>query len=136
VQTEHLRRSKKLSMPTDHNGRLQILSVSYDADLLHARHLLLQNEGYDVISVLGFTEPMNYCEKDEFDLLILGHSIPHLDKEVIAEAFSSCSDAPIIALKTSGELPLDNIAFHADPDPQVLLDLVAKIFMRQRTRSK
>jgi DNA-binding response OmpR family regulator len=58
----------------------RILSVSYDATLLHTRELLLVSEGHDVVSALGFHRGAEACRSGSFDLFILGHSIPQEDK--------------------------------------------------------
>lgn len=59
----------------------RILSVSYDVSLLGTRQMILQNQGHEVVSALGFTEALKQCQSSKkFDLFILGHSIPHSDK--------------------------------------------------------
>ena len=40
----------------------RILSVSYDEPLLRSRQMLLQEEGHDVVSALGYTEAMKLCK--------------------------------------------------------------------------
>ena len=53
----------------------RILSVSYDSSLLKTRQLILEQEGHQVVSALGFTDALQQCESSkDFDLFILGHS--------------------------------------------------------------
>lgn len=41
---------------------MRILSVSYDELLLQTRHEMLQNEGYEVVSALGFQASLEHCK--------------------------------------------------------------------------
>ncbi len=106
----------------------RILSVSYDEPLLRTRHMLLQQSGYEVVSTLGFTESLRHCKQGSFDLFILGHSIPYSDKMQLVERFRGVCSAPIISLRrSSGEQLVDGADHHIEPDPEPLLDLVARI---------
>src|SRR5207248_11351123 len=60
-----------------------ILSISKDRALLATRHMLLERVGYSIVSVEGFKAAVEQCEAvgDKFDLVILGHSFPHKDKQ-------------------------------------------------------
>jgi len=108
-----------------------ILSVSYDEILLTTRRMLLEQQGYHVTSALGFTEAMAFCNKSrgkEFDLFVLGHSIPPLDKQELIKAFRNSYPAPILALQRHGETAVDGADLHAYPDnPEVFLETVIKI---------
>lgn len=76
--------------------RKRILSVSYDASLLATRRMMLEQQGYNVTSALGFTAALEACRGDEFDLFILGHSIPAKDKAALIQAFRGNCPAPIV----------------------------------------
>lgn len=107
----------------------RILSVSYDDPLLRTRHMLLEREGHEVVSSLGFTESLKRCEEGGFDLFLLGHSIPHTDKLKLVETFREHCPATIISLRRSaGEQPVDGADYHIEPDPEPLLKLVKEIF--------
>jgi DNA-binding response OmpR family regulator len=67
--------------------RARILSVSYDEVLLRTRHMLLQREGYDVVSAAGFAASFAKCKEGGFDLFVLGHSIPPEEKCTMVEEF-------------------------------------------------
>jgi CheY-like chemotaxis protein len=110
----------------------RILSVSYDSVLLATREMLLQQRGYAVTSALGYTEALEHCRYGEFDLFILGHSIPHKDKLHLIQAFRESCDAPILSLERINEkrVPCD---LHASPDdPQRFLDVVDDILAGHR----
>ena len=42
--------------------------------------MLLRSCGYEVVAILGYAESLKACRKGNFDLFILGHSIPHAEK--------------------------------------------------------
>src|SRR5512146_3285696 len=64
-----------------------ILSVSYDENLLDTRRALLEKRGHQVTSALGFTQSAARCAEGNFDLFILGHSIPIDDKQELIRIF-------------------------------------------------
>jgi DNA-binding response OmpR family regulator len=105
-----------------------ILSVSYNEPLLVTRGLLLQREGYDVTSALGFTDAVKHCKTGSFDLFILGHSIPDTDKRELVHIFSEHCKSPVLALRRHGESVPDDAEFHAYPDDiKGLLEIVGNI---------
>ena len=106
----------------------RILSVSYDQNLLTTRGLLLEREGYEVCSAFGFTEAMARCGKSSFDLFIIGHSIPHADKEELIKVFRSKFKAPVLSLNRPGEKRVDQAEYHAFPDdPLEFIKMVGQI---------
>ena len=104
-----------------------ILSVSYDASLLATRRMLLEQRGFHVTSALGFTQAIAHCGRPDFDLFILGHSIPVSDKLELIRTFRQNCAAPILSLERHGE---EKVAgdFHASPDePEEFLATVEQI---------
>ena len=102
----------------------RILSVSYDQSLLATRRMLLEQRGYMVVSALGFIEAIGQCRKADFDLFILGHSIPETDKRELIKVFRENCPGRILSLNRYGEesVPSD---FHVSPDdPERLLKAV------------
>lgn len=92
-----------------------ILSVSYDASLLATRRMLLEQRGFHVTSALGFTQSIAHCKRPDFDLFILGHSIPVSDKQELIKTFRQNCSAPILSLERHGEEKI-KCDFHASPD--------------------
>jgi CheY-like chemotaxis protein len=108
-----------------------ILSVSYDEHLLVTRRALLEREGHRVTSALGFTQCSARCAEGNFDLFILGHSIPEDDKRELMRMFRANCAAPVLALRRQGEDPpagADDLVF--SQDPVELLKKVAQILSR------
>jgi len=93
----------------------RILSVSYDGALLRTRQTLLEMQGYDVVSAEGFTEALKQCSRGPFHLVVIGHSIPHCDKQALLLAVQQSCGAPVLALLRVNELPLDGAAASIDP---------------------
>jgi|SRR5579884_625963 len=77
----------------------RILSVSYDHTLLMTRQMLLEQMGHSVVSAEGFAQAFKICKEDgSFDLVILGHSIPHDDKAAIIAEVRRLCHCPVLAL--------------------------------------
>jgi len=106
----------------------RILSISYDESLLVTRGALLEREGYQVTSELGFTQSAARCAEGNFDLFILGHSIPERDKQELIRIFRANCSAPVLALLRQGEDAPGNADYQVFPyDPAQLLKTVARI---------
>jgi len=107
----------------------RILSISYDASLLWTRQLMLQQMGYQVVSAEGFVAALEACEAPmvNFDLAILGHSIPAKDKERIISHFRQHCKAPILALLRPHEGAMQNADRSIDPEPEKLIAAVREI---------
>ena len=63
--------------------KARILSVSYDQPLMKTRHLLLEREGYEVVSVAGYDASIAECKKGGFDLFILGTPFPLPSRKIL-----------------------------------------------------
>jgi DNA-binding NtrC family response regulator len=106
----------------------RILSVSYDEVLLRTRHMLLEREGYEVVSAAGFSASLEKCKQGGFELFVLGHSIPQEEKAKLVEEFRQSCPAPIISLRrNAGEQLVVHADHHIEPDPEPLLKLVSEL---------
>ena len=106
----------------------RILSVSYDPTLLSTRHMILEAHGYQVVSAEGFTDSIEKCKSGKYDLLIMGHSIPHKDKEAIVRELNAHCPAPVLALLRIGEPRLAEATESIDSfDPKPVLAAVERI---------
>jgi CheY-like chemotaxis protein len=104
-----------------------ILSISYDESLLVTRQMILETAGFDVSSALGFAEALELCRKDpNFDLVLMGHSIPRKDKSALIAALRPACKAPVLSVRRHGDPPLPeaNCSVDSFDGPQVLLDAV------------
>jgi DNA-binding response OmpR family regulator len=110
----------------------RILSISYDPSLLLTRQAMLELAGYEVVSAEGFANALEKCPGD-FDLIILGHSIPQTDKRAIVAALHEHGcDAPLLSLLRQGENKIPEAAYAVDPhNPRDLLDAVQWVLARR-----
>jgi len=108
-----------------------ILSVSYDAILLSTRQMLLEWGGYKVTSAEGYIDALRKCRAGGYDLLIIGHSIPHEDKKAIVEEMRQHCDAPVLALLRTNEPELTSANQSVDASrPDLLLAAVNRLMQR------
>jgi len=112
--------------------RARILSLSYDQTLLRMRHLIFEKEGYEVVSAAALASGLERSRQNDFDILVLGHTIPHEEKQKIAREFHQVSPGTIVCLKNNaGEQLVDAADYHVEADPEPMLKLVADIVRRK-----
>lgn len=106
----------------------RVLSVSYDFALLQSRQYLLESLGTDVTSAYGFTDALKVCSQGEFDLFVLGNSIPNPDKAALIKKFRESCPAPILEMYSQHETPtgLAEHNFEALQNPSCFVELVTK----------
>ena len=98
--------------------------------------MLLKRQGYSVSSVVGFTQAVEQCKTGQFDLFILGHSIPVSDKRELIRVFRTRRPAPILALARHGESTPDGADAHTYPENiEDLLKAVERL-LREPRQSK
>jgi DNA-binding response OmpR family regulator len=115
-----------------------ILSISYDEMLLRTRDLLLSDAGHVVTSAFGYHEGIDQSAAGDFDMVIIGHSIPHKDKlDFIAKFRESNPQAAVIALTRAGEPKVHEVDYYVNPgDPEELLRSIAWIINPASDRRK
>ena len=113
-----------------------ILSISYNAALLATRELLLKQMGHSVASAEGFARARRICGPGErFDLIILGHTIPHDDKEELIEECTRNCSCPILALLRPNEHDVKGATRTVDSsDPQTFIDTVREMLGEKALR--
>jgi CheY-like chemotaxis protein len=88
----------------------------------------LDSKGYAVTSAYSLSEALDYCNGGtQFNLLILCHSIPYSEKEMMIKGFRANCPAPVLALKRGSEGAVRGADLVIDPDPRVLLSSVATL---------
>jgi DNA-binding response OmpR family regulator len=89
---------------------------------------MLSREGFEVESAVGFSAALHACEKREFDLVIMGHSIPPEDMAAIVKQLRTVCQTPILALLRPNEAPLKTAEYNLDSgDPRRFLSYVKEI---------
>ena len=105
----------------------RILSISYDESLLTTRKLLLEGAGFDVVPAFGFAEAATICHFDHnFDLIVMGHSIPKADKAALIEMIRQHCETPLLCMHRSSESPMPEAEFSVNSadGPKVLIEAV------------
>ncbi len=111
-----------------------ILSVSYLASLLETRERLLISNGYAVTSARDINAALKACKGSKrYELLIVGHSMPRTDKDLLIKAFrESQPTAAVLALKRPDEEPVHSADLVIEPEPRELLRCVAELISGKR----
>jgi DNA-binding response OmpR family regulator len=101
----------------------RILSISYDETLLRTRELMLRSVGHQVTSAYGYHEALELCAASDYELTIVGHSIPEKDKLGIIDCVRRQNpNAIVIALTRAGERRIKEVDHYVNPgDPEELL---------------
>ena len=109
-----------------------ILSVSYDKALLTTRQQILEKRGHSVTSARSLQDALQLCDSDTgFDLFIVGHSIPLIEKEALIERFrANRPSTPVVALKRLGETEVRGANLSIEPTPPELLRAVDGLMSR------
>jgi DNA-binding response OmpR family regulator len=107
----------------------RILSISNDASLLLTRKRLLELAGYEVVSPESFAVAFDACEAERglFDLVVVGHSVPRLDKQRIIAHVREKYRCPILALLRPHESSVRGADVSVIADPDVFLSSVKKM---------
>jgi len=128
-----------LAHAAPHSDRMSksILSVSNDAMLLTTRRMLLEGEGYCVVSALGLEQAAAQCKTGNFDLLLLGHTIPNADQRKLINIFHEHCPAPVLVLRRPGDSAPPEAEYHSLADsPQNLIALVKQILSGPANRAR
>lgn len=120
------------SSPSRNAGdpKARILTVGSYSPTLKTWHMLLEAQGYLAVSYVLKNGSRDLFEQGPFDVIILGQSVDDAHKKSLVEAFRKCSSAPIISVPGSAGEPTDGADIHAEPDPEELLNLIAKLVRR------
>ena len=89
--------------------------------------MLLEAQGYAAVSFVLNNGSGDLFKQGPFDVIILGQSVDDEEKKSLVISFRKCSSAPIISVPSKGGEPTDGADIHAEPDPEELLRLIAKL---------
>jgi DNA-binding response OmpR family regulator len=110
-------------MPT-----IVILAVGSDQLLLGTQRLILQSAGYCVVSALSVIEAINRFLSGDFDLVILGHSIPTKDRDRLTSVIRESGSLIPIVLIAGPHHQGDSFADTTiESDPKTLLVEIKEI---------
>lgn len=112
----------------------RVLSISHDESLLLTRQMLLQQAGHEVSSALGFADALEWCKKGEFDLVVIGHSIPQEDTQALINVTRMFSQAPVLSILRPTSVPLAGADYwvKSADGPEALIAAVNKALGQDR----
>ncbi len=105
----------------------RILVASGEENLRQTRKLILEQAGYEVVSTLGVTAALSQCSNSNFDLFVIGHSIPDEHKRTLVDTFRRSSTAPIVCVTPTSGCPIKGIDSRIEPLPEALLAGVSEL---------
>ena len=81
-----------------------VLAVGLDPWMLMAQDSLWRSEGYIVIPAQSVRDAFDHFKAGDFDLVLLGHSIPLENKERLTSLIRVCGDyTPVVSIAGSGD---------------------------------
>jgi CheY-like chemotaxis protein len=109
-----------------------VLSVGLDPVLLATRNQVLKSAGYIVVSAASVAEAVDRFRSGDFDLLVLCHSIPAIERgRLTCLIRASGSRIPVVAV-SARQYQWDDFAdVTLDHDPQELLRGVKAVLLGQ-----
>jgi DNA-binding NtrC family response regulator len=107
----------------------RILSVSHDPSLAATREMLFSAAGFEVTSVSTIGEAIQLCVSGTFELVVIGHSIPLQQRELLLKEVRRQCAIPTLALYRVGETQLTgaDYIFDSAESPELLLETVIEI---------
>lgn len=113
----------------ENSQRGRILSLTYDPSLAHTREMLFAGAGFRVSTFRDVNKAIAACQASEFDLIVVGHSIPLAERRSLVKEVRELCMTPVLALLRQGEprLPEADYYFDSSENPALLLKTVIKI---------
>jgi len=113
----------------------RILSVTFDRMLGATREMLFTQAGFQVTTVHTIGHGVQLCAAEPFDLVVIGHSIPIEQRELMLREVRRQCATPTLALCRHGEPPLTSAdhVFDSGDSPGLLLETVIEI-LKSRDR--
>jgi DNA-binding NtrC family response regulator len=107
----------------------RILSVTFDRMLGATREMLFTRAGFQVKTVSAIGHAVQLCAAEAFDLIVIGHSIPIQQRELLLKEVRRQCATPTLALCRHGEPPLTSAdhVFDSADSPGLLLETVVEI---------
>jgi CheY-like chemotaxis protein len=106
-----------------------ILSITYDASLAATREMLFTSVGFQVSSASTVSQALQLCANQDFDLIVIGHSMPLEQTRFLVKGLRLHCDAPLLVLQRPGEslVPGVDYVFDSTESPALLLEAVVNI---------
>ena len=114
------------------NGSRLILSVDDERTILYTREVILQREGYDVLSAPDGEQALRLFSAHEIDLVLLDFVMPGLDGGVVARRMKLHNpQVPLIMVSANhvpeGALACTDAFVHKGDGPLLLLQQIQRL---------
>lgn len=116
---------------SNHDKGKTILCVDDEATGLQVRRMLLESQGYAVITAENGPVALEVLSTQNLDLVVLDYAMPGMDGDLVAQKMKEIRpDLPIIMLSAYVDLPQQTLALverslTMGESPGVLLDSIA-----------
>lgn len=81
----------------------KIMVVDDDSNIRELIHVLLKNEGLDVLEAIDGLDALSKLENEKVDMLILDIMMPNMDGWTLCQEIRKYGDLPILMLTAKGE---------------------------------
>jgi len=99
-------------------SKIKLFVISKNPEPAEARRVQLQGAGYHVTAAGNFRDVQEICEKGDFNLVVVGYSIPAKEKKRIrAELVARCPHTPILELVQRDTPVLLDAQHHLNSQP-------------------
>ena len=111
--------------------------MTFDRMLGATREMLFKQAGFQVKTVHVIGHAIQSCTAESFDLIVIGHSIPIEQRELLLKEVRRQCATPTLALCRHCEPPLTNAdhVFDSAESPGLLLETVVEILKSRDRRS-
>ena len=119
-------------MPTE-----TVLQIEHSPGMLSERRAILESLGYNLISVLGFTDALDgSLLRQPIGVVVIGHGASWVDRQdLIAHFREALPGVPIVALLRRSDLGFDGVDYNCPGDnPSLWIRTVAQALAKGRER--
>jgi DNA-binding NtrC family response regulator len=119
-------------MPTE-----TVLQIEHSPGMLSERRAILEPLGYNVISVLGFSDALDgTLLRQPIGVVVIGHGASWVDRQdLIAHFREALPGTPIVALLRRSDLGFDGADYNCPGDnPSLWIRTVAQALAKGRER--
>ncbi len=112
----------------------RILSVTNDPSLAATRKMLFTSVGFQVSSTSSIHQALELCAHKEFDLIVIGHSMPMEQTRLLVKELRRRCDTPLLVLQRPGESLVTSVdyIFDSTESPALLVETVMNILSPSR----
>jgi DNA-binding NtrC family response regulator len=113
------------------------LTVGRDPLLAETRSQVLRRDGYVVVKSLSVQQALKDFVAGDFDIVLLCHTIPPEDRELLVKAIHSRRpNVPVVLVAGSFGAQLGTADAAVDSDPASLLSEIPKLVLKSSSKAR